>query len=144
MVYEINFRRLSGSAVAPYKKHDDDGGFDLTVSSVDFFEGGIFCGCGLAFDFSPVGFAFTMPRSSIWKNRLIHSNSVGLIDAQYRGEVRSVFYCLDDNSIPYAIGDRFIQLVFPTLGIGDSVKFVEVDSFEETERGSGGFGSTGK
>eukprot|EP00920_Eleutheroschizon_duboscqi_P027638 GHVT01067737.1.p1 GENE.GHVT01067737.1~~GHVT01067737.1.p1 ORF type:complete len:222 (-),score=11.03 GHVT01067737.1:668-1333(-) len=80
-----------------------------------------------------------MPRSSICKTPLRLSNSVGLIDAGYRGEIMAAV----DNikTIDYTVkrGDRIVQAVSFT---GESMAFSVVDELCETTRGSGGFGST--
>ena len=85
-----------------------------------------------------------VPRSSIYKTPLRQSNSIGIIDAGYRGEL-----CVPlDNAClkPYTIkqGDRLFQIVRPNLA-PFSVTFVsKEDELSRTERGEDGFGSTGK
>jgi dUTP pyrophosphatase len=93
----------------------------------------------------PVGYkGVVVPRSSLSKTSWILANSIGIIDADYRGEWMMVFKCLGEmiyNPLPYGIGDRCGQLYFePVQGF----YMEEVDELSDTERGEGGFGSTGK
>ena len=82
-----------------------------------------------------------MPRSSIAKTPLRLSNSIGLIDAGYRGEIMAAV----DNikNIPFAleVGQRLFQLVGMD---GSEINFELVEKLSTSSRGSGGFGSTGK
>ena len=85
-----------------------------------------------------VGLLF--PRSSIYKTTLTLSNSVGVIDSGYRGEVMLKYRYLEDGMV-YDLKDRVGQLIvmpIPTMVIE------EVQELSETERGEGGYGSTGK
>lgn len=82
-----------------------------------------------------------VPRSSISKTPLRMSNSIGIIDSSYRGEL---IFCVDnqsDDDFTVLAGQRLCQLVFPALEPLSRV-FV-VDELSESERGAGGFGSTG-
>ena len=82
------------------------------------------------------------PRSGLAiKSGITVINSPGTIDADYRGEVKVGLVNLSD--IPYTIsnGDRIAQLV---VSKHETVEWVETDELDETERGTGGFGSTGK
>ena len=84
------------------------------------------------------------PRSSIYKTGLILCNSCGTLDSSYTGEVMAKFYeaHLYEKDI-YNVGDRIIQIVIPGVDPREII-FEEVESLEETERGNGGFGSSGK
>jgi dUTP pyrophosphatase len=79
------------------------------------------------------------PRSSIRKTDLLLSNSVGVIDAGYRGEIQATFK--KTGGAVYKIGDRGAQLIIIPHPI---VEWNEVNELNNTERGEGGFGSTGK
>lgn len=81
------------------------------------------------------------PRSSIVKTPFRMANSIGLIDAAYRGNIKAVVDNKTSGVLPQ-IGDRLFQLVAPNLRSIDKV--VVVDTLSETSRGAGGFGSTGK
>ena len=146
MKYTIPYVKIRDGAKPPAKAHIDDAGWDLSVSLIKLDnqnENYITFGCGLAFDFSNVGFAQAMARSSVWKHHMVLTNGAGIIDAGYRGEVMGVFYTLDDKAILYKPDERFMQLVFPQLRPDDVVEFIEVDKLEPSSRGDGGYGSTG-
>jgi dUTP pyrophosphatase len=83
---------------------------------------------------------YLYPRSSISKTPLRMANSVGIIDRDYRGNIMAVVDNIKDE--PYQInkGDRLFQICSPTL---ESFDIHIVDTLDETERGEGGFGSTG-
>jgi dUTP pyrophosphatase len=91
----------------------------------------------------PEGYAgFVLPRSGLAaKQGLSLVNSPGLIDSHYRGELK-VIAINTDVSVPITIakGDRFAQMVILPV---PQVELLEVTSLDETERGEGGFGSTG-
>ena len=84
-------------------------------------------------------FGLLTPRSSISKKRLMLANSVGIIDADYRGEIMLKFRGLLWFK-PYKVGDRVGQLILMRKGL---IEFFSTD-LSETERGEGGFGSTGE
>ena len=91
----------------------------------------------------PVGYeAQVRPRSGLaLKHGITLPNSPGTIDADYRGEILVIMQNLGE--VPFVIepGDRIAQMVVAPVC---HVDWLEVDFLEETERGSGGFGSTGK
>ena len=89
----------------------------------------------------PTGF-YLLPRSSISKTPLRLSNSVGLIDAGYRGEIMAPVDNISDEDYHVKPGDRLFQLVNADLEPFKTIK--EVENLDNTERGDGGFGSTGK
>jgi len=82
-----------------------------------------------------------MPRSSIAKTPLRLSNSIGLIDSGYRGEIMAAVDNIKTEDYTVEPGQRLFQLVAMD---GASIHFELVDELSETTRGSGGFGSTGK
>ena len=81
------------------------------------------------------------PRSSAWKTGMILANCQGTIDEDYCGEVAAIFYDLLPDMPNYEVGDKIGQI---KIGATFPIEFVEVDSLNSTERGDGGFGSTGK
>lgn len=87
----------------------------------------------------PTGF-FLMPRSSISKTPLRLANSVGLIDPDYRGNIIAAITNTGSEDYTVAKGTRLVQLVLPSLL---PFKISWKDSLPDTERGDGGFGSTG-
>ena len=80
------------------------------------------------------------PRSSIYKTGMVLCNSVGTGDRSYTGEYAAYFYHVMPNMPKYEVGDRVAQM---KIGITIPIEFLEVDELNETERGDGGFGSTG-
>lgn len=143
---EIKFKKLDEKAVAPAKQHASDAGFDLTCVGVSTVRNE--CGqvllvyhTGLAIEIPEGYVGLLFPRSSIYKKSLSMTNSVGIIDSNYRGEVMAVMRNTTD-VIPaiYKDGDRFAQLVIVKLPEVEG--FVEAEELSETERGIAGFGST--
>lgn len=82
-----------------------------------------------------------IPRSSIYKTGLIMANSTGVIDKSYRGELKAPVWSMTGKS-EVARGDRLFQIVAPDMGWIRNIRVV--NSVPNTERGAGGFGSTGK
>jgi len=91
----------------------------------------------------PVGYeAQIRPRSGLaLKHGITLPNSPGTIDADYRGEIQVIMLNLGDAPFVIEPGDRIAQMIVAPVS---QVSWVESDTLEETERGSGGFGSTGK
>ena len=91
----------------------------------------------------PVKLSIDMrPRSSVWKTGMILFNCTGTLDELYRGEVKAVFYHANIFRKKYKVGDKIGQV---KVGISLPVIFKEVKELNmNTERGTGGFGSTGK
>jgi dUTP pyrophosphatase len=129
---------------APQYAHPGDAGADLTSTDDVVLAPGeravVGTGVGIAL---PDGYvAFVVPRSGLAaKHGITIVNSPGTVDAGYRGEIR-VTLLNTDRSEPYRIsaGDRIAQLVVMPVS---RARFVEVQRLPGTERGEGGFGSTG-
>lgn len=81
------------------------------------------------------------PRSSISKTGLILLNSIGVIDKSYRGELMAFVQNISTAPVTVKKGDRLVQIVAPDMGHIHAVKIV--DELDSTERGEGGFGSSG-
>jgi dUTP pyrophosphatase len=98
--------------------------------------------CGIAIAL-PIGYeAQVRPRSGLAaKHGITVLNSPGTIDADYRGEIKVILINLGDADFPIRRGDRIAQMVVAPVS---AVSFTEKDTLDETERGSGGFGSTGR
>lgn len=142
----VKFKRLSEKAVLPTRAHKGDAGVDLTCTNIDpvlneakqivyVYHTDI----AVEIPEGYVGLIF--PRSSIYKKSLRQSNSVGVIDSGYRGEIIVTFNPTTD-VVPaiYQPGERFAQLVIvPCL----DYDVEEAEELSETDRGEGGFGSTG-
>ena len=139
---KVKIKKLNENAVIPSYLKNGDAGMDLTAVSKGY---DIECdtfnyGTGLAIEipFGYVGLLF--PRSSISKKDLSLSNAVGVIDSGYRGEIIFKFTEIGDSLKYYALGDRIGQLIILPY---PQIQFQEVDELSETERGIGGYGSTG-
>ena len=141
----IKVKKLHSSAVLPTFAHDTDACMDLyAVEDVMFRPGEVkFLRSGLAFEIPRGYYIEVRPRSGLAsKRQIIILNSPATIDADYRGEVKVFMKSL--NGIDHVLiskGDRFAQM---TLKRRLDFEFVEVDELSETERGEGGFGSSGK
>ena len=81
-------------------------------------------------------------RSSVSKRGIILANSVGIIDSGYRGPLMAAFYNTSTEPVEIAAGERIVQICMPDLSYNFTVNCV--DDLDETERGEGGLGSTGK
>jgi len=91
--------------------------------------------------FDPEVAAVILPRSGMGhKFGLVLSNGTGLIDSSYTGPLKIGAFNRSQESIEIHLGDRIAQLMFIPV---HQARFTIVDSFTETERGAGGFGSTG-
>lgn len=140
---KIKIKKINPFAIAPTKAHATDAGFDLYATSKTYDnDGNVVYGCGLAFEIPEGYMGLVFPRSSNANKSLLLSNSVGVIDAGYRGEVTAKFKRLYPISQgEYAIGERFAQLIVMPI---PAVEFEVVEELSESERGVGGYGSSGK
>lgn len=151
---KVKFKRLHKDAVIPSKKIKDDFCFDLTAVTEEEIAPNVWrYGFGFALQVDDdihsittrnlfsLGFS-VRPRSSVWKTGMILSNCIGTVDEGYTGEISVVFYHVMPNMERYHVGDRVAQLHFDLTD--KYLDFREVDELDETERGSNGYGSTGK
>ncbi len=135
--------KLDKGAKMPKRSKKGDAGFDLTARSLDWCLGKPYMeyGTGVSLEI-PEGYVGKVySRSSISKKGATLANGVGIIDSGYRGEIKCRFY--PDPYIskpPYANGDRIAQLIIEKL---PEVELIGVEELETSERGEGGFGSTG-
>jgi len=144
---EVKFKRIHPDAVIPAKATPGSFGYDVTANNIisshvpfQMLPGKVMYGLGFALEIPLGEGAFFLPRSSINKHYMLLANSPGLGDPDYRGELKACFYYFSEELI-YKPGERVAQMVFLP---DPEVEFVEVDELSETERGSGGFGSTGR
>ena len=137
---KVNIKRLHENATIPFYAKESDAGMDLVITDIkEETEWDISYGFGISMEI-PEGFmGLVFPRSSIRKTDLLLSNSVGVIDSGYRGEIQATFKRTGLNK--YEIGDRGAQIIIIPH---PPIEFKEVDELTNTERGEGGFGSTGK
>ena len=138
----LKIKKLNEAAETPSYACYGDAGLDLKAMAITVTEDYIEYGTGLAIEI-PYGFAaFIFPRSSISNYSLILANSVGLVDSGYKGELKVRFKKIGNKDKIYELGDKVAQLVLMPIAIATSIEVVE--ELTPTERGSGGFGHTGK
>lgn len=140
---KIRIKRISKYAVVPKYAHDyEDACFDLVATSRTYDDyGNTVYGTGLAFEI-PEGYCgLVFPRSSNCKKTLLMCNSVGVIDSGYRNEVSVRFKPTMIDGTEYEVGERVAQMMIVPL---PHIEFDECDELSGSERGTGGFGSTGK
>lgn len=136
----INFRKTDARAVTPTKAHESDAGFDLTAISMEFSSLYNSYDTGLAVEIPEGYVGLVFPRSSVSNTGMVLANAVGVIDSSYRGTIQLRFRRLEGRE--YAVGERVGQLVILEL---PQIDFKEVHEFEEeTDRGTGGWGSSGR
>lgn len=142
---DIPVKLLSENAVIPENAYSGDAGIDLRATeemTLQPFERALIP-TGLAMAI-PAGYAgFVLPRSgSAIKQGLSLVNSPGLIDSGYRGEIKCIAINLDPREpIHVKVGDRVAQLVIVKV---ENLNLMQVDELDATQRGEGGFGSSGK
>lgn len=158
---QIKVKLLTDSASLPLKAHPSDAGYDLYATSRTFDkDGNAVYGTGIAMEI-PVGYVgLIFPRSSISKYDVSLSNAVGVIDSGYRGEItlkfrpapgyRNDFMAEEDSDhytyirigrLLYNIGERIGQLIILPI---PQIEFETVSALSPSERGEGGYGSSGK
>lgn len=144
---KVKVKRLSEAAVLPCKAHGDDFCYDVVAVSEEEVSPGVWrYGLGLSFEIVRGGIVGDLdidlrPRSSVWKTGMVLSNCIGTVDEGYRGEVSAVFYHVKPELPRYRVGDRIGQI---KIGLSIPAEFVEVDELGDSERGVGGYGSTGR
>lgn len=151
---KVKIKKLHSDAVVPKYAKDGDAGLDLVAVSKHFDENGcVVYGTGLAFEIPKGYVGLIFPRSSVSKYTINLSNSVGVIDSGFRGEVTVKFrpseffeYAIQKQfkkELPkiYQVGERVAQMIIIPY---PEIEFVEVEKLSNTERGTGGYGSTGK
>lgn len=139
---KVKIKKLVENAVIPTYAKKGDAGMDLTATSKTYDEqGNVVYGTGIAVEIPNGYVGLVFPRSSICKTDLLLTNSVGVIDSGYRGEIMAKFVYVHMHNKKYEIGDRIAQLIIMPYPI---IEFVESEELSETERGDGGYGSSGK
>lgn len=171
---KVNIKRLSDNAVIPTYAHATDAGMDLVATSKTIDEyGNVVYGTGIALEIPDGYVGLVFPRSSNSKKHLLLTNSVGIIDSGYRGEIMfkyrssaiTVCYRKFKDRLAqlllgsrrsqkrrgvhtetwhlseYEVGDRVGQLIILPY---PRVEFEETNELSASDRGTGGYGSTGK
>ena len=139
----VRFKRVHPDASLPAYAHPGDAGMDVrSVEDVELAPGSrALVHTGLVM-ILPAGWeAQVRPRSGLaLKHGVTVLNTPGTIDAGYRGEIGVILANFGDSDFSVAKGDKVAQLVFAPVV---QPEVVETDTIDETDRGAGGFGSTG-
>lgn len=140
----IKIKKLHENAVIPSYAKDGDCGLDLTAINISTVDKGNYgyveYDTGISVEIPEGYVGLVYPRSSISNSGLILTNSVGVIDQNYRGSIKCRFKAIPNTSI-YSVGDRVAQLIIQPMV---KVQFELVEELSDTNRGDLGFGSTGK
>lgn len=148
MSHRLHMQLVNNDLAAYYankKSYAGDSGYDLycprdiTVAGSSYATVDLQVRCSPQFD-TPSGY-YLYPRSSISKTPLLLANSVGIIDWGYRGNLMARVYNTSNADYTIKAGERLFQLCHPSL---QPLDVSIVDDIDMTERGAGGFGSTGK
>lgn len=132
--------------LTPFYANEGDAGADLFAKEKELLIPGTstVVGTGVRMEIPKGYVGLVCPRSGLSRKGITVANAPGIIDSSYRGEIGvNLYYRYDSDSRPYIVekGDRIAQLVIvPVL----STYFEKVEELSDTQRGQGGFGSTGK
>jgi dUTP pyrophosphatase len=138
---KVKIKKLHEDAVIPSYSKAGDAGMDLySVRQEQDEHQNCVHYTGLAVEIPEGHVGLIYPRSSISKTSCFLRNSVGVIDSGYRGEIMIKFHCYTNFKV-YDVGDRVAQLIIMPY---PQVEFEEVEELSNTDRGTGGFGSTGE
>lgn len=144
---ELKIKKLSDKAIMPIRAHNSDAGLDLTTTSItsEINECGQFIlvyHSDIAVEIPDGYVGLLFPRSSIAKKSIQFTNSVGVIDSGYRGEIMAKVRNTSGDSIPavYKVGEKFAQLVI--VPYVSDITISEVSELQESDRGTGGYGSS--
>ena len=143
---KIEVRRLDDGMPLPEPQHEHDAGVDLHAREAAVLAPGggrAAIPTGIAVAIPPGCAGFVQPRSGLaLRNGVTCLNTPGLIDSGYRDEIKVILVNLDPaEAFEVRRGDRIAQLVIQAV---ETVEWHEVDSLDDSARGTGGFGSTGR
>lgn len=141
---KLPVRRLDDAATLPARAHPGDAGLDLYAAEAAQIAPGdrASVGTGIALEVPAGHAALVLPRSGLAARHGISLvNAPGLIDAGYRGEVRVLLLNTGDEAFSVAPGDRIAQLLLMPFAEAEPVEVAELAA---SERGEGGFGSSGR
>ena len=140
---KVKVKKLVPEAVVPSYSKIGDAGMDLTITKeIENTTFSVSYGFGIALEIPQGYVGLIFPRSSVRNTDLILSNCVGVIDSGYRGELQATFKKTSGlDSIKYKVGERGAQIMILPY---PKISMIETDELSTTERGDGGFGSTGK
>ncbi len=137
----FKYKKTDENAVSPYKERASDSGYDLTLikkvktnGKIEFYDTGISVQPSYGYYFDLVG------RSSISKSGYMLANNVGIIDRSYRGSIIVPLVKIDDTKPDLQLPIRLVQIIPRQI---QHLQCIEVSELDTTERGEGGFGSSG-
>ncbi|AFC35121.1 hypothetical protein OtV6_213 [Ostreococcus tauri virus RT-2011] len=139
----LGVKKLVQDAIIPTRGSDASVGYDLysvVDTTVPCQAGNALVGTGITVVLPPGCYGRVAPRSGLAVKHCIQVGA-GVIDPDYTGEIKVVLFNHGDKDFEVKKGDRIAQLVLEKC---DTPPIEEISIVEETERGSGGFGSTGK
>jgi dUTP pyrophosphatase len=144
---KIKLQKVTEDARMPIKGSEHAAAYDVYAHSITEANGKVTVGLGFKTEI-PKGYkGIIVPRSNLTKFNWVLNNSFGVIDSDYRGEWMAIFTSIGNETFPrkneafpYAVGDRVAQIYFEEVL---PISFDVVPELEQTERGEGGFGSTG-
>ena len=146
--FKVKVKKLHEKAVIPKYSKPGDAGLDLTATSKCYEGDNIVYGTGLAIEIPEGYVGLLFPRSSLSKYDLSLTNHVGVIDSGYRGELMFKFkhteghYLMGEKKYDeYLLGDRIGQLLIIPY---PKIESVETKELSDSERGTGGYGSSGR
>lgn len=142
---KIKAKKLHLNAIIPSKQKEGDVGLDLTCTSKNYDKSSstYIYGFGLSIELEPGYFGLIVPRSSIYKKSQVLTNHCGIIDENYRGELKAIFRDSNPNVFSYdryEVGDRIAQLIVLPY---PNVEIEEVSELSHSNRGEKAFGSSG-
>lgn len=139
----VKVKKLNDKAYIPTYSKLGDAGMDLKITSIiENTSFSVTYGFGIAMEIPKQYVGLIFPRSSVRNQELILSNCVGVIDSGYRGELQATFKKTNGlDSMKYDVGDRGAQIIILPY---PKIYMTEVPELSDTDRGTGGFGSTGK
>lgn len=138
---KIHVKRLREEAVLPTRAHHDDAGMDIYACEKHIVppHQTVKIGTGIAFEI-PSGYALL-----VWDKSSLGSKGLktlgGVLDASYRGELFICIHNMSDTSYTFEAGEKIAQALVQKVEL---CEIEEVTELSDTERGEGGFGSTGK
>lgn len=143
----VRYKKLDSKFELPKKGSENAACYDCVATSMEYLGNGLFkYGLGFATEFSEPGWkGVIVPRSGLTKSDYVMQNSPGQVDFDYRGEwmvkFRKIHLVDFKPTPPFKVEERICQIYFEKV---NEIEQVVVEELSETERGAGGFGSTGK
>lgn len=144
---KIYLKKINDACFIPIKTYDRDFCYDCVAVSEEEIAPNVWkYGLGFAIQMDNrvsqvIRSVSLRPRSSVYKTGMVLSNSVGTVDENFRGEISVIFYHVLPNMPRYKVGDKICQMYIDTTV---PVDFEVVEELSQTDRGTKGYGSTGR